>query len=260
MSVHESSNRIAADAGKASRLLSSDAGLAAPAPDFQGMGDLQGMGYPDRRTSLLIHAALTRSGCDEATIRRVHQSLADAGVVPMLTRLRRHCAYIFAHSLKTTKLVVHVARDMGIDGSEHAVLSVGALLHDIGKLAVPPSLLNATRRLRKTEIDSIRSHSEIGYDSVSDTRIIGWNAVLDVIRHHHERLDGSGYPFGLTAPDISWRTRCVTVCDVFSALIESRPYRPAMNRDEAFAMLSQMVAAGKIDGDIVNALRRWRPE
>lgn len=254
MSVHESSNWVAADAGKASRLLSTDAESDAPATD------LQGMGYPDRRTSLLIHAALTRSGCDEATIRRVHQSLADAGAVPMLTRLRRHCGYIFAHSLKTTKLVVHVARDTGIDGSEHAVLALGALLHDIGKLAVPPSLLNATRRLRKTEIDAIRSHSEIGYDSLSDTRIIGWNAVLDVIRHHHERLDGSGYPFGLTAPDISWRTRCVTACDVFSALIESRPYRPALSRDEAFAVLSQMVAAGKIDGDIVDALRRWRPE
>ena len=168
--------------------------------------------------------------------------------------------YLFAHSLNTMKLVVHVAGEMGVDGSEHVVLCLGALLHDIGKLAVPASLLNATRRLRKNEIDSIRAHSEIGYDSLSDTRIIGWNAVLDVIRHHHERLDGSGYPFGLTAPNISWRTRCVTVCDVFSALIESRPYRPAMGRDEAVAVLAQMAEAGKIDGDIVDVLRRRRPE
>lgn len=217
------------------------------------------MGYPDRRTALLIHAALMRSGCDATTIRRVHLHLADAGAVPMLTRLRRHSAYVFAHSLKTTELVVHVARDMGIDGNEPVVLCLGALLHDIGNLAVPASFLNAARRLRKAEIDIIRAHSEIGYDSLSDTRIIGWNAVLDVIRHHHERLDGSGYPFGLTAPGISWRTRCVSVCDVFGALMESRPYRPAMRRDEALVVLSQMAEAGKIDGAIVDALRRWRP-
>lgn len=254
MSPHVSSSRVAADEGKTSCILSVDAGLATSA------AALSDMDYPDRRTALLIHAALTRGGCDAATIRQVHQYLVDAGAVPMLTKLRRHCAYLFAHSLNTMKLVVHVAGEMGVDDSEHVVLCLGALLHDIGKLAVPASLLNATRRLRKNEIDSIRAHSEIGYDSLSDTRIIGWNAVLDVIRHHHERLDGSGYPFGLTAPNISWRTRCVTVCDVFSALIESRPYRPAMGRDEAVAVLAQMAEAGKIDGDIVDVLRRRRPE
>lgn len=251
MSPHVSSSRVAADAGNGACTLSAD--------DAQARDTLSAMGYPDRRTALLVHAALMRSGCDAAIIRHVHQYLIDAGAVPMLTRLRRHSTYIFAHSLKTMELVVHVAREMGIDGSEHVVLCLGALLHDIGNLVVPASLLKAARRLRKAEIDIIRRHSEIGYDSLSDTRIIGWNAVLDVIRHHHERLDGSGYPFGLTAPGISWRTRCVTVCDVFAALIESRPYRPAMRRDEALAVLSQMAEAGKIDGDIVDVLRRWRP-
>lgn len=221
---------------------------------------LAAMSYPEKRTSLLIHAALMRSGCDEPTIRRVYQYLIDADVIPMLTRLRRHCAYTFTHSLKTMKLVVYVAREMGIDGSEHSVLCVGALLHDIGKLAVPTNLLWMPRSLRKTEIEKIRTHPEVGSDSVSDTRIIGWNAVLDIIRHHHEYLDGTGYPFGLTAPGLSWRARCVTVCDVFSALTENRPYRPAMSRDDAFAILADMVRSGKIDGAIVDVLRRWRVE
>lgn len=240
--------------GRISREFLTDKALIAQA------AALSTMSYPERRTSLLIHAALLRSGCDEATIRRVYQYLSDAGVLPLLTRLRRHCGYTFAHSLKTMRLVVYVAREMGIDGGEHSILCVGALLHDIGKLSVPTSLLRAPRSLRKAEVDKVRTHPEVGSDSVSDTRIIGWNAVLDIIRHHHEYLDGSGYPFGLAAERISWRTRCVTVCDIFSALSENRPYRPAMSRDDAFAILADMARAGKIDGEIVGVLRRWQHE
>lgn len=219
---------------------------------------LAGMSFADRRTCLMIHSALVRSGCGEATIKRVHRYLADAGVVPRLNALRLHCGFTFAHSLNTMKLAVRVARQMGIDGSEHAVLSVGALLHDIGKLSVPVSLLRLPRSLRPVELERIRTHAEAGYDSVSDTRIIGWNAVLEIIRHHHEYLDGSGYPFGLTGAQISWRTRCVTVCDVASALMEDRPYRPAMSRNEAFSILAEMARSGKLDGEIVGVLRSAR--
>lgn len=216
------------------------------------------MSFPEKRTSLLIQSALMRSGCDAATMETTHRYLVDAGVLPQLNALRLHCGFTFAHSLKTMELVVYVARRMGIDGSEHAILCVGALLHDIGKLSLPVSLLRAPRRLRKAEMDKMRTHPEVGHDSVSDKRILGWNAVLDIIRHHHEYMDGTGYPFGLAAPRISWRTRCVTVCDVLSALLEDRPYRPAMGRDEAFAILTEMADAGKIDADIVETLRSGR--
>lgn len=216
---------------------------------------LSEMSFPERRTVLLIHACLLSSGCDGATTWMVHEYLSDAGVIPLLTKLRLHCAFTFSHSLKVMKLVLGVTRQAGVDGSEHAILCVGALLHDIGKLSLPISLLRAPRALRKAEIERIRTHSEAGYDAVSDKRILGWNSVLDIIRHHHEFLDGSGYPFGLTASQISWRTRCVTVCDVFSALTEDRPYRPAMSQDKAFSILAEMDEAGKLDGEIVATLR-----
>jgi len=219
---------------------------------------LEGMSFAERRTVLLVHAGLIGSGCDAATTWLVHGYLADAGVIPLLNALRLHCSCTFSHSLRTMRFTVRVAGKVGIDGSEHAVLCVGALLHDIGKLSLPASLLRLPRRLRKAELEKIRTHPEVGYDSVSDKRILGWNAVLDIIRHHHEYLDGSGYPFGLAAPQISLRTRCVTVCDVFSALTENRPYRPAMTPREAFGILDDMVAAGKLDGDIVAVL--WGDE
>ena len=213
------------------------------------------MNFSERRTVLLIHAGLLSSGGDPATTWLVHEYLSDAGVIPLLNALRLHCSFTFSHSLRVMKFVVTMAKEAEIDGSEHAILCVGALLHDIGKLSLPVSLLRLPRALRKAEIEKIRTHPEAGYDAVSDKRILGWNSVLDIIRHHHEYLDGSGYPFGLKAPQISWRARCVTVCDVFSALTEDRPYRPAMSQADALAILTEMEQAGKLDGEIVSILR-----
>lgn len=216
---------------------------------------LADMDFSDRRTALLVHGALLRSRTGTAAIRLAHNYLADAGAIPLLTALRTRYRFTFVHCLKTLELSVFVARKMGVEDDERAILAIGALLHDIGKLSVPVSLLMLQRSLRGVEIDKIRSHAEAGYDLLSDKRIFGWNSVLEIIRHHHEYLDGTGYPFGLAAPQISWRTRCVTVCDVLSALTEKRPYRPAMSRDEAFSILSEMTQVGKLDSEIVSALR-----
>lgn len=216
---------------------------------------LSDMDFPDRRTALLVHGALLRSRTGVAAIRLAHDYLADAGAIPLLTALRTRYRFTFVHCLKTLELSVFVARKMGVEDNERAVLAVGALLHDIGKLSVPISLLMLQRSLRGVEIDKIRTHAEAGYELLSDKRIFGWNSVLEIIRHHHEYLDGTGYPFGLATPHISWRTRCVTVCDVLSALTEKRPYRPAMSREEAFSILTEMTQAGKLDREIVAVLR-----
>ena len=89
---------------------------------------------------------------------------------------------------------------------------------------------------------------------ISDRRVFGWNAVLDIVRHHHERLDGSGYPLGLMGNQISLRTRCVSVADVFSALTENRPYRAAMSAEAAFRILSDAAESGQLDQEVVGAL------
>lgn len=224
-------------------------------PAYPLASALADLAYADRRTALLIQSALVLAGCGDAIIRRVHQYIADAGAISLLTALRNRCGFTFSHSLKTMELSVRVAARLGHDDGEQAILCMGALLHDIGKLSVPASLLMLQRSLREVEIEKIRTHAEAGYDLLSDTRIFGWNSVLEIVRHHHEYLDGSGYPFGLSAPQISWRTRCVTVCDVLSALTERRPYRPAMSRDEAFSILAEMTQAGKLDGEIVDIVR-----
>lgn len=218
--------------------------------------DISGMSFPERRTALLIHLALLKSDCDVATIRLVYQYLGDANVVPLLTELRRDRAFTFSHSLRTMRFALLIAMRMGIDLRECATLCVGALLHDVGKLAVAAHILRLPRQLRPVEIDKIRTHPEAGYESICDKRIFGWNVILDIVRHHHEYLDGTGYPLGLTGQQISLRTRCVTVSDIYSALTENRPYRAAMSQEAAFHILDEMVTLGKLDGDVVEALRK----
>ncbi|MCM5557487.1 HD domain-containing phosphohydrolase [Pleomorphomonas sp. JP5] len=213
-----------------------------------------GMAFPERRTALLVLAGLVRSECDVSTLHEAYQDLADAKVIPLLAALRHHCPSTFRHCVRTMKFVMIIVRRLGISRQEHASICVGALLHDIGKLSLPIDLLRLSRELKPAEVEKIRQHSEAGYESICDKRVFGWNAVLDIVRHHHERLDGSGYPLGLAANQISLRTRCVSVGDVFGALTEHRPYRAALSAEKAFGILSDLVAAGKLDGGVVSAL------
>lgn len=217
--------------------------------------DLGGMSFAQRRTALLIHLALASSRCDDETTRLVHRYLGDTDVIPLLTALRRERAFTFSHCLRTMKFAALIAGGLDIDVRERSALCVGALLHDVGKLAVPASILLLPRQLRPIELEKVRTHPERGRESVGDKRISGWDAVLDIVRHHHEYLDGSGYPLGLSASGISWRTRCVTVADIFSALTENRPYRAALSSSAALRILGEMAGAGKLDRDVVDTLR-----
>src|SRR5450759_928337 len=108
---------------------------------------------------------------------------------------------------------------------------MAATLHDIGKARIPLSILDKPGRLDPGEEDIMRRHPVIGYDLLKDISGIS-PEILDGVRHHHEYLDGSGYPDALMAPEISDPLRLLTISDIFAALIESRPYRPAMSRQK----------------------------
>ena len=215
---------------------------------------LSGMAFPERRTAVLILSGLVRSECDICTLKATFNELMAAKAIPLLTALRHHCPCTFRHALRTMTFVMIIVRRLGIERQEHASICAGALLHDIGKLALPIDLLRLARKLKPAEMERIRQHPEIGYEAISDRRVFGWNAVLDIVRHHHERLDGTGYPLGLMGNQISLRTRCVSVADIFSALTENRPYRAALTAENAFRILSDAAEAGKLDHQVVDAL------
>jgi HD-GYP domain-containing protein (c-di-GMP phosphodiesterase class II) len=129
---------------------------------------------------------------------------------------------------------------------------MAATLHDIGKAHIPLSVLNKPGNLDPNEEQIMRRHPVIGYELLKGLSGIS-PEILDGVRHHHEYLDGSGYPDGLMAGEICDLVRLLTISDIFAALIEARPYSPRRSRQEAFQILCGM--GGKLERPLVRAFR-----
>ena len=132
--------------------------------------------------------------------------------------------------------------------SNHQLLLQAALLHDVGKARVPPGILNKSGALSKPEMDVMRTHPALGHAMLAGQRGIS-PVILDVIRHHHEYLDGTGYPDRLRGRQISGYVRIVTICDIYAALIARRPYKAPMPPQQALAVLADL--GGKLDRDLL---------
>lgn len=145
-----------------------------------------------------------------------------------------------------------LAAHMGVSATECEMLSVAGHLHDLGKLAVPNEVLEKPAKLDEDERRIVRAHS------YHTGRILGtideMGSIADWASHHHERLNGSGYPDHLTARDLSQGARIIAVSDVFTALSEDRPYRRGMGRSKALHSMDFMVREGHLDADVVAAL------
>ena len=126
------------------------------------------------------------------------------------------------------------------------------MFHDVGKAKIPLAILDKPGRLDDRERAVIETHSAAGYDALKGTRGIS-SEILDAVRHHHEYLDGSGYPDALCAAGISDIVRILTISDIFSALIEDRRYKPTTSRTEAYEILCGM--RGKLEGPLVVAFK-----
>ncbi len=127
-----------------------------------------------------------------------------------------------------------------------------AMFHDIGKAKIPLAILDKPGRLDEQERALIETHPAAGYDVLKATEGISAE-ILDAVRHHHEYLDGSGYPDGLCAESIADIVRMLTICDIFAALIEERTYKPTMPREKAYEILLDM--KGKLERPLVEAFR-----
>jgi HD-GYP domain-containing protein (c-di-GMP phosphodiesterase class II) len=126
------------------------------------------------------------------------------------------------------------------------------MFHDIGKAKIPLAVLDKPGRLDNGERALIETHPAAGYNVLKGTGGIT-SEILDAVRHHHEFLDGSGYPDALCAANISDIVRILTISDIFAALIEDRRYKPSMPRAQAYEILCGM--RGKLEGPLVAAFR-----
>jgi putative nucleotidyltransferase with HDIG domain/PAS domain S-box-containing protein len=145
--------------------------------------------------------------------------------------------YTAGHQRKVSRLACALAAEMGLPDETVAAIRVAGFLHDIGKIVVPAEILNKPGKLSQYEMSLIRTHSQAGCDILQKIDF-PW-PIAQIVLQHHERLDGSGYPAGLTAADILLEAKILAVADVVEAMASFRPYRPALGLDLALAEITK---------------------
>jgi len=184
---------------------------------------------------------------------QIIDSIAQNGLATWLDDVRRYHEGTFQHCLLVTGVAVGFALHIGFASRDVKRLGMAATLHDIGKAHIPLAVLNKPGNLDADEEQIMRRHPVIGYELLRGLSGIS-PEILDGVRHHHEYLDGSGYPDGLMAPEIPDLVRLLTISDIFAALIESRPYSRTRSRQEAYDILCGM--GGKLERPLVKAFQR----
>lgn len=153
------------------------------------------------------------------------------------------------HTMRVQIYAINLGQALGLGEAEIEALRVGAVLHDIGNLAVPDYILNKRERLSEAEFDKMKIHTIVGAQIVEQMKFSF--PVAPIIRHHHERWDGQGYPDGLTGEEIPLTARILSVADCFDSLRTDRPWHPAMMREQAIQMILQR-RGNHFDPDVVD--------
>jgi putative two-component system response regulator len=173
----------------------------------------------------------------------------EAVITTLALTIEARDTYTRGHSDRLAQYAVAVGRALGVDAPTLQALQLGGYLHDLGKVAVPDSILLKPGLLDAQERKFIQAHPVVGSDLVEGLR--GLELARPIIRHHHERWDGSGYPNGLKGEAIPLGARIMSCVDVYDALHTPRPYRSALSQDEAVSVLLQETDSGYWDPTIV---------
>jgi putative nucleotidyltransferase with HDIG domain len=183
---------------------------------------------------------------------KILKALKHSSLREWLTTVGCHHADTFRHCLFVTGFAVAFAQHLGMREDDQRRLVRAALLHDVGKAFIPPAILDKPGLLNEEEMNEIRKHPRLGYEALVAQG--GFPPeMLDVVLHHHEFLDGTGYPDRLQAEQISDIVRLTTIVDVYAALVESRPYRLPFTHAKAFSTMEKM--EGKLDVHLLHAFR-----
>jgi putative nucleotidyltransferase with HDIG domain len=179
-------------------------------------------------------------------------NIEENGLRTWMRAVQEHHNRTYQHCLLVTGALVSFGQQLGFSEVDRHRLAFAGMLHDIGKARVPVEILDKPSALTEDEAAVLRMHPEYGLEALQGTDGLSPD-MLDVVIHHHEYLDGSGYPHGLSGSEISDFVRIATICDVFGALVERRAYKPAMNGGAAYEVLTAM--GPKLDQDLVRAFR-----
>ncbi|MDP9281142.1 MAG: response regulator [Chloroflexota bacterium] len=224
-----------ADAGTA--VLVVTRGSETPATEFARLdGDLS------RRADLLVR---------EMRLVRDMGAAADA-LITLATSLEAHDRFMMGHSERVAARSVSIAQVLGLDQAAIGTIRLGALLRDVGNAKLPPPIVVKAGELTSHEREAIERHPLLGEELLRHVSPLA--PILPIIRWHHERLDGGGYPDHLPAEKIPLEVRIVSVADRFEALLVDRPDRPAVTEQEAVRILQGAVGRGELDPAAVAAL------
>jgi putative two-component system response regulator len=157
--------------------------------------------------------------------------------------------YTDGHCERLSKLAVALGGALGLSKEELSALDRGGYLHDIGKIGIPDSVLLKPTRLTPDEFELIKQHTIIGDRLCGELRSL--RLVRQIVRHHHEALDGTGYPDGLRGEDVPLLAQIVGIVDLYDAVTSSRPYRDALPPEHAYAELRKECALGRRNPKLV---------
>jgi putative nucleotidyltransferase with HDIG domain len=158
--------------------------------------------------------------------------------------------YTAGHQQRVANLVTTIAKEMNFSEDRIEGVRMAAMIHDIGKISVPAEILNKPGVITKTEFELIKTHAQVGHDILKGIEF-PW-PIAQMVSQHHERMDGSGYPLGVSGEEIMLEARILGVADVVEATASHRPYRPAVGIDKALEEISENKGT-LYDPDVVDA-------
>ncbi|PCI67739.1 MAG: phosphodiesterase [Gammaproteobacteria bacterium] len=154
-----------------------------------------------------------------------------------LTQIKNKDDYTYLHSVAVCALMIALGKQIDYQGSFHK-LGMAGLLHDIGKMAIPEDVLNKEGKLTKEEFDIVKNHPRRGYELLKEAKTDICDTARDVCLHHHERVDGKGYPDGLTGKEISLEAKMGAICDVYDAITSDRCYKKGWDPAESLKKMA----------------------
>ncbi|MDH4451275.1 MAG: HD-GYP domain-containing protein [Rhodoferax sp.] len=193
---------------------------------------------------------------DAGNAQQLVQEIADSvtrnpSALISLARLKTADDYTYMHSVAVCAMMVALAKQLGMSEEDTRLAGLAGLLHDLGKMAIPAPVLNKPGKLTESEFALVKTHPEAGYRLLLAGAGVP-HAALDVCLHHHEKMDGSGYPKGLKGDEISLWAKMGAVCDVYDAITSNRPYKTGWDPAESLRKMAEW-ANGHFDSTVFQA-------